>query len=292
MNIEAQQPLVSVIVPCYNYADFIAGCMESVLNQTYRNLELIVVDDGSSDDSLERIARVADLDSRVRVISQDNRGVAHARNRGLSESGGELVLYVDADDQLLPAFLEKTVERLLASEPNTFVYTQYRMHGAVDRVSNCGEFSVDRLKVRNFVGICALHWKHHLKGIRFDPGLEMDEDYDFILSVAKRGIVGSLVDEILVSKRQHRDSRNSTGQIDLKCYRTRRRIVHNHRDFFSKAEAGATLYNAKVAALRAIGHRRERMKSRRARLEELLYVMRYIASPKEWCIALRYWIRG
>jgi glycosyltransferase involved in cell wall biosynthesis len=111
-------PLVSVIIPCYNHARFLREAIESVLNQTYRHFEVIVVDDGSTDDTRQ----VASGYDGVRLISQDNRGLSAARNAGLRASGGSYKVFLDADDRLLPNALETGVEALGAHPECAFVF--------------------------------------------------------------------------------------------------------------------------------------------------------------------------
>jgi glycosyltransferase involved in cell wall biosynthesis len=101
---------VSAIIPLYNKAPYIQRALGSVLAQTFRDFELIVVDDGSTDSGGEIVARCSD--PRVRLIRQDNAGPGAARNRGLNEAGGEFVAFLDADDEWLPAFLGRTSEYL------------------------------------------------------------------------------------------------------------------------------------------------------------------------------------
>ncbi len=95
---------ISVIVPVYNAETWLPRCIESVLSQSYENLELILVDDGSTDDSLAVCRKYADGDSRVTVIHQENGGVSSARNAGLERARGEWVLFVDSDDEILPSY--------------------------------------------------------------------------------------------------------------------------------------------------------------------------------------------
>lgn len=97
---------ISVIVPVYNVEQYIARCVESILNQSYTDLELILVDDGSVDSSGEICRKYALKDPRVVVISQENQGVSAARNRGLEAAGGEWIGFVDADDFLDADFYE------------------------------------------------------------------------------------------------------------------------------------------------------------------------------------------
>jgi glycosyltransferase involved in cell wall biosynthesis len=107
-----KNPLISVVIPTYNTASFIEDAIRSVLAQTYAPLEIIVVDDGSSDDTRKR---VAPWEGQVRYIFQTNGGPAKARNRGIAEARGELIAFLDADDQWFPDKLSKQWECLKSS---------------------------------------------------------------------------------------------------------------------------------------------------------------------------------
>lgn len=97
-NTKNDQPLVSIIVPVYNTEKYLKRCIDSLLAQTYRNLEIILVDDGSTDDSLEIAESYAKADERVRAVSVSHGGVSVARNHGLSLSSADLVMFADGDD--------------------------------------------------------------------------------------------------------------------------------------------------------------------------------------------------
>ncbi len=116
---------VSVIIPCYNGARFLPEAIESVLAQTYREFEIIVVDDGSTDNS----GVVARSYSGVRVIRQENQGVAVARNTGLCESRGDCLVFLDQDDRLLPNALEVGVNHLNSHLDCGFVFGLFRFIG-------------------------------------------------------------------------------------------------------------------------------------------------------------------
>jgi glycosyltransferase involved in cell wall biosynthesis len=112
---------VSVVVPCYNQARFLGEAIESVLSQGYADFEIIVVDDGSKDGTQEVAAGYVKENSRVRLISQQNRGQAAARNRGLAEAHGEYVVFLDSDDRLVGEALEVGVRELEAHPGSAFV---------------------------------------------------------------------------------------------------------------------------------------------------------------------------
>src|SRR5690606_23236276 len=91
---------VSIIIPVYNKAPYLEQCLNSVINQTYKNLEIIIIDDGSTDNSLEICEKYRKKDERIQLISQENQGVSVARNKGIQKASGEWIYFLDADDYL------------------------------------------------------------------------------------------------------------------------------------------------------------------------------------------------
>ena len=120
------KPLVSVIVPTYNYGRFIGETLECLLAQTYANWECIVVDDGSTDDTAERVARFIERDARFKFVRQENALQAAAKNNGLRNSTGEYIQFLDADDLIEPQKFEKQVEYLEAHPEVDIVYGSMR----------------------------------------------------------------------------------------------------------------------------------------------------------------------
>ena len=112
MNTE-KSPLISVIVPVYKVEKYLPACLDSLLAQTYRNFELIVVNDGSPDDCWQIMQRYAAQDARVRIFNKENGGVSSARNFGLDVARGEYIGFVDSDDFVLPQYLELAVRCLV-----------------------------------------------------------------------------------------------------------------------------------------------------------------------------------
>lgn len=101
-----KSPLVTVIVPVYNTSPYLKECLASICNQTYRKLEIIAVDDGSTDGSAELLDEIAGKDSRIKVVHKENGGVSSARNKGLALAHGEYISFVDSDDTLEPDMYE------------------------------------------------------------------------------------------------------------------------------------------------------------------------------------------
>ena len=105
-NIQKKQPLISIIVPVYNGANYFVECIESILAQTYTNLEIILVNDGSTDNSGNVCDNYAEKDNRIKVIHKENGGVSSARNAGLNVVTGEYIGFVDSDDYIAPQMFQ------------------------------------------------------------------------------------------------------------------------------------------------------------------------------------------
>lgn len=131
----AEQPFVSVVIPAYNAARFIQRTLDSVLLQTHRELEIIVVDDGSTDETAEYVEEAARRDERVRLVRQPNGGVSRARNTGIALSHGVFVAPLDADDLWHPTKIEKQLDRFARSSSDTgVVYCYYANVDEDDRI--------------------------------------------------------------------------------------------------------------------------------------------------------------
>lgn len=117
-----QNQLVSIIIPAYNTEKYFSRMMECVIDQTYKNLQIIVVDDGSIDGTSEIAKKYADNDSRVEFYSQTNQGVSAARNHGLQNVRGEKIFFFDSDDSFEPDLVEKC---LLYSKSNNVTSVLY-----------------------------------------------------------------------------------------------------------------------------------------------------------------------
>lgn len=122
ISAEKKDVMVSIIMPVYNAGIFLRDALNDVLLQTYQNIEIIVIDDGSTDRSLELLRYFETIDERVRVISQGNRGAGYSRNTGIKEAKGDYLLFLDSDDRFELKMIESAVERALNTDADIVVF--------------------------------------------------------------------------------------------------------------------------------------------------------------------------
>lgn len=123
-------PLVSVIIPIYNVEKYLSECLDSVINQTYSNLEIILVDDGSTDNSSDICSEYANIDKRIKVVRQNNRGLVGARKAGISIATGEIATFVDSDDWIDLNMYKVMVKAMVESEADIVTSGLIREYGS------------------------------------------------------------------------------------------------------------------------------------------------------------------
>ncbi len=187
-------PQVSVIIPTYNQAKFIGEAIDSVLNQTYQDFEIIVVDDGSTDRTKEVLDKYKDS---IRYIYQENRGPAAAKNKGILASQGKYIATLDSDDVWLPRKLEFQIDLLESNEQLDLVYADaYRINLKSQGLSKETYFQrykpysgrvLDKLLLDNFIPSLAVMMRRRCldKVGLFDESLYTGEDWDLWLRIAK-----------------------------------------------------------------------------------------------------------
>lgn len=128
-------PDISVIVPVYNTESYLKKCIESIINQTFRNIEIILVDDGSTDTSAEILADYALRDNRIIVIHQENQGLSAARNAGMRSAKGEYIMFVDSDDWIDANTCEKAISAARTSFADIVMWTYVREYQSSSRIT-------------------------------------------------------------------------------------------------------------------------------------------------------------
>ncbi|MFC1850867.1 glycosyltransferase, partial [candidate division CSSED10-310 bacterium] len=223
-------PLVSVIIPCYNYGAFIEQTIDSVLHQTIQDFEIIVVDDGSNDP--ETVRKLQHLrKSKTTVLHQENQKLPRARNNGIKQTQGKYICCLDADDLLYPTYLEKCLAKL-ESENLDVCYSWLQSFGDHQRGWKTEEFDIEILIRRNCVPVAAIFKREMWQkvGGYNEKMIEGYEDWDFWISIAKAGGRGGKIDEYLFLYRIHRGSMiNKSLMLDGALCET---IKQNHLDLY------------------------------------------------------------
>jgi glycosyltransferase involved in cell wall biosynthesis/Tfp pilus assembly protein PilF len=203
----AVRRLVSVIIPCYNYARYLRAAVESVIGQTYENTEIIIVNDGSTDNSAQVAEELiaAHPDRSIRLINQPNAGQpAISRNRGITEARGEYLLCLDADDLIAPTMIEECLE-VLESDPGVAIaYTDRLDFDGVDQVVYAGVYDFPRLRYANHLSYCALFRREVWDAVGgYRTNVKGVEDWDFWVAAGAKGFNGRRIPKPLFKYRRH-----------------------------------------------------------------------------------------
>ena len=204
----AAAPLVSVLVLCHNYAAHLRTAVASVLAQTFTDYELLIIDDGSTDDSLQVAQALAEehrATTSIRVLHRDDVGPSAARRHGVEHARGRYFVPLDADDKLAPAFLEQTVPVLEADGKLGFAYTDSRYFGDQEQEIFHPEYDFARLCAGNFVSYCSLVRRAAFDAVDgYDRGnWGYYEDWDLWIRLGQAGWQGRHVAEPLFFYHQH-----------------------------------------------------------------------------------------
>lgn len=228
-------PLVSVILPAYNREAYIAGAIESVLNQTVSNWELIVVDDGSTDGTLDSVRPyTVRHPGKVKVISQRNSGVAVARNTGIRHSRGTHVAFIDSDDTWHPRKLERQIAVSRRNPHLAFLYTGYQIVDSSGRPQRTVrpdrrfQGDISRLlwtEENEILGPTLLVSRDKLFAVGlYDEHLRGAENLDLRLKLARLGPV-AFIDDTLYYYRKHAESLTADQETMLACTRA---MIESH----------------------------------------------------------------
>lgn len=217
--------LVSVIIPCYKQAHYLREAIESVLKQTYPDFEIIVVNDGSPDNTSE----VASEYSEVKLVCQNNQGLSAARNAGLRHSRGEFIVFLDADDRFLPEALEVGVNALIADQSLAFTYgrtvfidPQGNLIKEAYQIPYIADDHYRRLLNHNCIGMHgAVMYRRSIfdKVSDFDISLSAAEDHDMYLRIARLYPI-NCHHNIIAEYRQHDSSMSRDAIMMFKAILT------------------------------------------------------------------------
>ena len=189
--------LISIIVPVYNVEKYLRKCIESIINQTYENLEIILIDDGSTDGSSKICDEFLKKDNRIIVEHTSNKGVSSARNRGIEIAKGNWIAFVDSDDWIEPQFCEDLYKNALLDNNIGLVCSGYkRVYKDKEEIINCTkekiiynarQFLIKLLNVQNGYGFCHMKLikKSCIGNLRFNRDVTVGEDALFNMQITK-----------------------------------------------------------------------------------------------------------
>jgi glycosyltransferase involved in cell wall biosynthesis len=254
-----EKPKVSVIIPCYNYGHYVEEAVSSVLRQTYKNFEIIIVNDGSTDFTKDILKKYEDH-PMITVVNQENQGVATARNTAIKRSAGEFIMTLDADDLIDEEMLAATVPLLDANTKLGFIYTAWMFFGELERPILPIDYHLMVLTYHsNYITCCTLFRKKAWEEAGgYNPNTVYGyEDWDLWLSMAEKEWYGELLPEPLFLYRDHRQSRRDiTDRNEEKAVD---RIIKNHPE----------LYNAPITEQEYFEFREMILKEKRFPLENM-----------------------
>ena len=226
-------PIVSVIMPCFNQGQFIEEAVESIIAQTFTPVEIIIINDGSTDIETVRLLNHYQKPN-VSVIHTENRGPSAARNVGIHQAKGQYILPVDADDRIAPTYLEKAVP-ILASQPEIgIVYTQAELFGAKTGSFDLPPYQFPDILLGNMIFNSSLYRKADWEKVGgYNENMVCGwEDYDFWLSILELGKDVFRIPEVLYYHREVANSRSEqmTQEHWVKSYT---QIFANHPQLYS-----------------------------------------------------------
>lgn len=228
-----EKPIVSIIIPCFNYGRFISQTIASVEKCDPRLYELIIINDGSTDLQTCEILKGLE-DKGYRVINQANKGVSAARNTGIAAAAGKYILPLDADDEIYPTYLKSAVELLEKTPEVGVVYGRAEFFGARDGEWKLPKFDVKRLLIFNYVYISAVYRREIWTECGgYDSGMDEWEDWDFWISVAEKRWQFVQLDEMVFRYRIHESSKMHPHRVKEKVpSEIQKHIICKHAEFY------------------------------------------------------------
>jgi len=229
-------PKISVIIPCYNQGQYINDAVDSILEQTFQDVEIIIVNDGSSDDYTNKLLETYNKPN-IKVITTKNRGVSSARNTAVKNSSGNYILPLDADDKIEETYLEKALNILVNNDNIKIVYCDIKLFGTKKGIKFLPDFNSNLFYTQNIIHVSGLFRKDDFEKVggydeKMRDGLE---DWEFWISLLKTGGFAFKINEPLLLYRQHEGSRQlSLDRNNIKKVKIRSYIENKHLNFYVK----------------------------------------------------------
>ncbi|MFV0201300.1 glycosyltransferase family 2 protein [Empedobacter falsenii] len=232
-----QQPLISVIVPCYNQAQYMDECLQSVLDQTYQNWECIIVNDGSPDNTEEVALHWVEKDTRFIYLKKENGGLSSARNAGIEKAKGEWILPLDCDDKIGSQYLELASAQF--DKDYTIIYCEAEFFGDKEGKMELPIYEYNRILINNLIFCSGLFKKQDWITIGgYDINLKYGrEDWDFWLSILDESSKVKKIDYLGFFYRRKSDS------MDVKLNINNEKKIYSENYVFIKHLSKYLIYN-------------------------------------------------
>jgi|SRR5690554_250724 len=231
-----KRPVVSIVIPCYNCENCIEESLQSLFNQSYKNIEIIIINDGSKDQSLQIIKKIISDQKNTSLIDQQNQGQSKTRNTGVKKAQGKYLLFLDADDKIDPTFIEKCVDVLETDSEKQIVYALSAYFGAKTGEWKLPEYELKSFLRNNCIPITALIRKNDFEKVGgFDESLTFFEDWELWLKLIINGGKVHRISETLFFYRQHPEKTSLTNQAlrdKMIISKNKLKIYNKHYDFF------------------------------------------------------------
>lgn len=229
-------PKISIIIPCYNQGQYLEESIQSVLNQTFKDFEIIVVNDGSTDPSTIETLNNLDM-PKTRVIHTTNQRLAMARNNGIIEAKGKYILPLDCDDKIGARYLELANEILDNNSEIGIVYCRAEYFGSKQGEWILPPYNFPKILIVNQIFCSALFRKSDWENVGgYNPNMvHAFEDWDFWLSLISLGVKVHQIDEILFYYRQHGNSESMINSLRTsKFVDMKNQIISNHKRLYNE----------------------------------------------------------
>lgn len=234
-------PTVSVIIPCYNLGSYVDEAVQSVLDQTYQDFEIILIDDGSTDPATRNLF-ASYVRPKTRILHTENQGLARTRNLGIQTATGRYVSCLDADDLLEPRFLERTVAVLESKPTVAFASTWLTAFGEARFLWNPMTCDFPHLLAEDTVCCPALMRKEAVLAVcGYDPAMPVAgyEDWDLAIGLVERGLVGQIISEYLFRYRIRAGSMTQDCTVPANHAALMAYMVEKHGGSYRKHLGGA-----------------------------------------------------
>jgi glycosyltransferase involved in cell wall biosynthesis len=267
LNTEGRaKPLVSVVIPTHNRADLLSRAVNSVLGQTYERLEIIIVDDASTDNTREIVHGFKG--DRIRYLRHDNnRGGSATRNTGIDAATGQYIAFLDDDDEWVPQMIQKQLDSLQGFD--AVLCTCFVNGKSMAKRQPKSVVALEDLKRNPYAvggtGVLMVN-APIIKELRFDEQLPIQQDWDLFIRIAQRCDIAYLNEPLLIyNQGQHDRITNRRANLTLEQLEPYLRMLEKHRSFF-----GPSLYNRHIAGMLLYGFFRHRSE----KAKHLLYTVR------------------